>query len=455
VIGVKAKTERRLSALDGSFLRLESDCSHTHVGFSAVLAAPDEGDRPTLQALRDRVSARLDGVGWCQWKLRRTRLGLVEPSWVDDRRFDLAAHVQALSGPDEAMSYRAFAAACDAQLSEPMDRGRAMWQIFLVPRLEDGRVGMLVKIHHALVDGIAALQIVSLVVDEPPDGRSDSRIRSLPAAPASEVRAARGVIRGARQVGAAVRADVLPRAPRSILNVPIGPRRVLVGHRVPEPQLRAARSAGGTVNDIGLAVVAGALRALSVQRGEVPEAPFKAMIPVSLRRPGEGGPGNRIAMVYIKLPVDLPRPRQRLEAVRAQTQQLKGSPRAENMEAIYAAGGLLPGPMRSPIAKAMASRRVFNVTITNPPGPRGGLSMLGCELEEVYTAVPITQGHALGIGMVRFRHELFIGCQADPDALPEVTQLPALLAAEVDALDGRRLASASVAPVALGHGGRR
>jgi hypothetical protein len=107
---MKPKTERRLSALDGSFLRLESAHSHTHVGFSAVCAVPDERARPTLDALRERVATRLDHVGWCRWKLQRARMGLSEPRWVDDPHFDLAAHVQGLSEADEAMSYSAFAA---------------------------------------------------------------------------------------------------------------------------------------------------------------------------------------------------------------------------------------------------------------------------------------------------------------------------------------------------------
>jgi WS/DGAT/MGAT family acyltransferase len=265
---------------------------------------------------------------------------------------------------------------------------------------------------------------------------------------------ARTVIRDVRHVTHAVRADLLPRAPKSILNVPIGPRRTLVGYRVPEPELRAARSSGGTLNDVGLTVVAGALRALALQRGDVPEAPFKVMIPVSMRRAGDVGPGNRIAMVYIQLPVDLTTPQLRLEAVRVQTQQLKGSRRAENMQTLYAAGGFLPTPLRSPIAKAIASRRTFNLTITHPPGPRAPVHMLGCELQDVHVAVPITQGHSLAIAMVRFRRELYISCHADPDALPEVQQLPALLEAEVHALGKwtprpRELLAGSDAPHAV------
>jgi WS/DGAT/MGAT family acyltransferase len=460
-----------------------------HVGWTAVFAAPEDRDRPTLPALRKRVAPRLDEVPWCRWRLQNPLLALSEPTWVDDRDFDLAAHVLALGDPEEPVSYQTFAVMRDELLSEPLDRSRPLWQIFLIPCLEDGRVGMIGKIHHALVDGTAALQIVGLVLDEAPDAGSRGRISSPPAHPRGHPvgRALHGVARTAERVsqpaidgltalkataaGAtrphataraalrdagrvlqAARADLIPCAPESALNVPIGARRALVGYHAHRAELRAARANGGTLNDVGLTVVAGALRALAVRRGDAPRDPLKAMVPVSMRRASEIGPGNQISMVYIQLPVNLPSPHERLESVRAQTQRLKHSDRAENMQTLYAAGGLLPPPLRSPITKAMASPRVFNLTVSQSPGPRGAVHLLGCELHEAYSVVPIAERHALAIGMVRYRQELFIGCYADPDALPEVHDLPALLEAEVRAL-GRPGAPTS-APYAVGSNGR-
>ena len=149
-------------------------------------------------------------------------------------------------------------------------------------------------------------------------------------------------------------------------------------------------------------------------------------------------------MVYIQLPVNLGSPHERLEWVRAQTARLKGSGRAEGTQTVYGAAGLLPAPLRSPVAKAMASPRVFNLTISQSPAPRGPLYLLGGELQEVFSVVPIAQGHALAIGLVRYRQALFFGCYADPDALPEVRELPTLLEAEMHALGStaRRLAAA-------------
>ena len=482
---------RRLSALDASFLRLERPQAHMHVGWTAVFAVPNDCARPTLQALRNRVAARLDEVAWCRWRLESAPLGLTEPRWVEDLEFDVGAHVLALADPEESVSYASFAAVRDELLSAPLDRSRPLWQIFLIPRLEDGRVGMIGKIHHALVDGMAALQVVGLIVDAGPDSISTRQIGSPPVGrggaagwalerlartvgrvggpavdalallkttAAGAVRpdaAARAGVRDAGRVLHAVREDLLPRAPESALNVPIGARRTLVGYHAPRGDLRAARAAGGTLNDIGLTVVAGALRALALSRGDAPEAPLKAMVPVSMRRASETGPGNQISLLYIQLPVNLASPRQRLEWVRSETQRLKHSDRAANMQTLYAAGGVLPAPLRPAVTRAMASPRVFNLTVSQSPGPRGAIHVLGCELQEVYPVVPITDAHALAIGMVRYRQELFIGCYADPDALPEVHDLPALLEAEMRALRDAALTPSAPHAVAVRSNGQQ
>jgi diacylglycerol O-acyltransferase / wax synthase len=464
VNGSSADHGRRLSAVDGSFLRLESPQSHMHVGFSAVFAAPSDGPRPSVEALRERAAGRLHEVPWCRWRLDDAPLGLSEPRWIDDADFDLAAHVLALTPPEDCVSYASFEALRSAVLSAPLDRSRPLWQIFLVPQLEDGRVGMVGKIHHALVDGLAALQIVSLILDSEPDvvsqppaswqprGRPgplgwaldavrqtlDDGVGVLRAGahaithPESTVESA---LRNAKRLVGAVAEDVLPPAPQSSLNATIGARRTLVGYHARRDELRAARRAGGTLNDVGLAAVAGALRELFLRDGEpAPAEPLKAMVPVSMRRLGDGDAGNQIAMVFIPLPVHLATPRARMDWVREQTELLKHTDRPAGTQTLYQAAGLLPTPLRSPVAKAMATSRQFNLTVSQSPAPRGSLYLLGCELEEVYSVVPIAQGHALAVGMVRYRQELFFGCYADPDALPEVYELPALLEAEVRTL---------------------
>ena len=462
---------RRLSAVDGSFLRLESPQSHMHVGFSAVFAAPSDQPRPSIEALRERAAGRLHEVPWCRWRLDDAPLGLSEPRWIDDADFDLAAHIVALTQPDDEVSYASFEALRSAVLSAPLDRSRPLWQIFLVPHLEDGRVGMVGKIHHALVDGLAALQIVALVLDSEPDvvsqppmtwepqGRPGplgwavdavkqtledgvGALRAGANAVTHPETAVGSAVRSAKRLLGAVTEDVLPPAPTSSLNATIGARRTLVGYHARRDDLRAARRGGGTLNDVGLASVAGALRTLVLRNGEAPPPdPLKAMVPVSMRRFGDDTAGNQISMVFIPLPVHLATPRERLQWVRGQTELLKHTDRPAGTQTLYQAAGLLPTPLRSPVAKAMATPRQFNLTVSQSPAPRGSLYLLGCELEEVYSVVPIAQGHALAIGMVRYRQELFFGCYADPDALPEVHELPGLIEAEVLAL-GRDAARA-------------
>jgi hypothetical protein len=142
-------------------------------------------------------------------------------------------------------------------------------------------------------------------------------------------------------------------------------------------------------------------------------------------------------MVYIQLPVERKSVGGRLEAVRTQMRALKASGRPEGTQALYAAGGLLPAPLRSPVVKSLASPRVFNLTVSQSPGPRGTIHVLGCEVQDVYSVVPIADRHSLAVGMVRYRNELFIGCYADPEALPDVHRLPTLLDRELQSLGTR------------------
>ncbi len=456
---------RRLSALDGSFLRLDTPQSPMHVGFSAVFEAPAAGRaRPTIEALRERAAGRVHEVPWSRWRLDESPLGITEPRWIEDDRFDVAAHFVALTGPQDRVSLASFEALRSAVLSTPLDRSRPLWQVCLVPRLEDGRVGMVGKIHHALVDGIAALQIIRLFVDSEPDTRSQPPVAYRPRGRGGPIGwaldtaqravgdgvevlragtnavthprgSAEAAARSAKLIATAIAEDVLPAAPQSQLNGRIGGRRTLAGYHAPRSLLRAARGRGGTLNDVGLAAVTGALRTLALRDGTPPDAPLKTMVPVSLRRHGDDGAGNQIALVYMPLPVHLGSCGDRLEFVREQTARLKHTDRPEaTAEFVDTAGGLVPPALRTPVVRALATSRQFNLTVSQSPAPRGSLYLLGCELEDVYSVVPISQGHGLAIGMVRYRQELFFGCYADPDFLPEVHELPGLLEGELEAL---------------------
>lgn len=453
----------RLSTVDASFLQLESARAHMHVGWSAICSPADDRERPTVEALRARAASRLGLVPRCRQRLLTTPLGLCAPRWVDDTRFDLAAHVVRLSDPDEVVSLARFAQLRDALLSKPLARDRPLWQIAFVPRLEDGRSAVVGRVHHAMADGTGALTVAMLLLDAGDDSPAASAEPwSAEAAPSPALRAldplvhlaeramsaagdlacaavrprssVRSAIRDGERIGRALTEDLLPRGPDCQLNRQVGPRRTLVGYRAALTDLKAVRRGGSaTLNDAGLAVVAGALRRLAVERGEPTDA-LKAMIPVDVRRSEHGGLGNRVSMAAIWLPLELASAAGRLERVRSQTERFQQAGRPAGTKALLSALGLLPGSLRGIAVRAGASSCAFNLTVSNVRGPRKALSMLGARLDEIYPVIPITEQQTLSIGMLSYRDHLHFGVYADPDALPDVTRLPDLFAREVRAL---------------------
>jgi diacylglycerol O-acyltransferase len=381
---------------------------------------------------------------------------------VDDPGFDVTAHVIALGDPDVPVPLERFRDFTDATLSEPLDRSRPLWRLYLVPRLEDGRAGLIFKMHHALVDGKSAVELALLLFDLEPDPPAEPADAWRPERPpsaarlaldamvsntAEPLRAARGMARLAasrrdggltgtlRRAALAFEQDLLRSAPESYLNAPIGPRRVLVRHRAQMSELvEAKRRAGVTLNDVCLTVVAGALRELALLRGERPR-PLKVMVPVSVRDESQRADlGNRISFAFVQLPVAVRSRAARLREVHRATAAFKSSGRPAGTGALLGAVGLLPDPLKDRAARLASSARVFNLTVSNIPGPRFPVYMLGAELSEAYPVVPLGEEHSLSIGMFSYRDQMFFGLYADPEALPEVSELPALINAEVLAL---------------------
>ena len=453
----------RLSPIDASFLQLESASAHMHVAWSAFLSPPADGrPAPGIDALRERVGARLSWVPRCRQRLLPAPLGFGEPRWVDDPDFDVAHHVIALGDPGEAISPASFAALRDALLSTPLDRARPLWQLALVPRLSDGRQAFIGRVHHALADGAAALQVAMLTLDV--DGAPDAAPAPWHAQPAPSAlqraldpfvhgaqhtaraaratsracerprATARSALREAGRMAQALSEDLLPTAPQSSLNGRLGPRRTLVQHRVALDELSAiTRGQPATRNDAGLAAVAGALRALAREQGVAAE-PLKALVPVNVRRAHEHGTlGNRVSMTAVWLPLNVSTAGARLEHVREQTARFKRSDRSEGAQGVMSGLALLPNPLRAPVIRAVAPGR-FNLTISSVPGPRSPLHVLGARLEEIYPVVPMTDEQTLSIGMLAYDGHLHFGLYADPDALPQATRLAELIDDELRAL---------------------
>jgi diacylglycerol O-acyltransferase / wax synthase len=456
----------RLTALDSSFLRVEGPNAHMHVAWAGLFDPHPGRPRPTLEALRAKVAARLRHLPRFRQRLAFAPRGFGEPFWADDPDFDVTSQVTALSGEHQPVSAGRFRDMTDAVLSEPLDRARPLWHIYLVPRLEDGRVGLICKLHHAMVDGKSAVEVALLLFDDsadaepetPDDWTPSERPKSTRLAfdavvgdAAESLRTVRDValMAGSRRNGGlagtlrraalAAEHDLLRPAPSSHLNVPIGPERALVCHSVRMSDIsRARRQTGATVNDVCLAAVAGALRRLALVRGESP-TPLKVMVPVSVRdEDHRQALGNLISFAFIDLPVHLRSSQARLEHVQAATSEFKRSGRAAGTAAVLSMLGALPPMLKDTAARLAASPRMYNLTVSNIPGPPTPVYMLGAELREAYPVVPVAEGHSLSIGMFSYRDRLFFGLYADPTALPEVGTLPSALDAAILALARHR-----------------
>ena len=450
----------RLTPLDASFLHTETASAHMHVAWRGRFR-PDPARAPiTLERVQAQVASRLGSTPRFRQRLAFPPGGFAHPVWVDAEHFDVRRHVLALDA--EPLSPERFDSLADAVLSRPLDRMHPLWEIHLAPRLEDGTAGLLMKIHHALVDGKSALAVALLLLDvdpsapeplAPPDplrsgaGPGAARL-TVDALVDSGTEPLRALGRAARAAGSparlggtlrraamAVGEDVARPAPSSFLNDPIGPRRTLVGHTLPVADLLAVKQARGvSLNDVALAVVAGALRRLSLLRHVAP-APLKVMVPVSRRAPGaEAAMGNHIAFVFITLPVSVRDPLARLEAIRAETAAFKGTGRAGGGEALLQGLGLLPLPLQAPLARLAASPRMYNLVISNVPGPRMPVYLLGAECIEVLPAIPLSDGHVLSVGVFSLGDRLCFGAYADPEALPQASELPGAIGVAADEL---------------------
>jgi len=341
----------------------------------------------------------------------------------------------------------------------PLDRGRALWSLHVAPLLEDGSLGLVMKAHHAMVDGKSAVELALLLLDLSPDAPEAQADDWVPQpAPSSarlaldamvdtggeSLRAAAGFARTVtsprlagtlRRAALAVGEDLLRPAPASYVNAPLTAQRILLHHtHAIEPLIEAKTKLGVTLNDVALTAVSGALRELATRAGERPR-PLKAMVPVSTRAPEQAADlGNQISFVFVDLPCQEPDPVLRLGHVMHEMGKRKRGGQPEGADRVLKALGFAPRPLQHALSHMVASPRAFNLTVSNIPGPPAPLYMLGCELEEVYPVVPITDRHALSIGMTTLRDQAFFGIYAGCDALPDADRIGDLLNESIDEL---------------------
>ena len=448
----------RLSPLDVSFLYLESPTTAMHVGGVATFAAPGEGfDCDRLAGL---ISGRIATVPRYRQKVRFVPGHLANPVWVDDPDFDLDYHVRraALPRPGTDRQLRELVGRIQAR---PLDRSRPLWELYVVEGLAGGRFAVLTKTHHAMVDGVTAVDIGQLLLDPSPEPRevppSDWRpapepsslelladaVADLIEAPNDLVetfrttfgdarRTADGLLAAAGGLLSAVRTAVRP-APESPLNVDIGgSRRYGTACTELDDYRRVRKAHGGTVNDVVLATVSGALRRWLLTRGEpVPlTTTVRALVPVSVRGEDAAGTlGNRISAYLVDLPVGEPNPLRRLAGVSAAMRAHKEAGQSVGADTLVAVSGFAPPTIHALGARVVSaySRRLFNLVVTNVPGPQFPLYAAGAEMLEAFPVVPLVKGQAVSIGLTSYNGGVFYGLNADRDAMPDVDVLGTLL----------------------------
>jgi len=431
----------RLSALDAVFLDLETPRSPLHVGWTLRL----DGVPPTPAALRRHLDSRLDRIPRFRRRLAQLAGGL---AWVDDPAFDVARHVHrvTLPAPGDAAALRDCAGAL---LSHPLDRDRPLWRMYLVDGLRDGGFALVGQAHHALVDGIAAIEVALLLFDDGSElGPSRWRAEAAPSTATALRESASGRARaGLRGLGSLAKAAARPGetagalrgianpAPQTGLDRSLTPKRVVGFGSAPLEDVReAARRRGATVNDVLLAASALALSRALARRGERPHA-LKALVPVNVRAEGTAAAlGNAVSFAAIELPLGETDPTTVLRTVRDRTREAKRAGAARPLAAIAQAGDLLPAPGRRAIARAAVRVAAFNAVVSNVPGPPVELTFMGRRLRSIHPAVPMLDGHGLTIGALSYAGRLGVGVYADAAVLPDAVDVARDIESAFDAL---------------------
>ena len=438
----------RLSSIDASFLHQEGPTSHMHIGGVLVF----EGPPPDFNDYLDHVRGRLHLVPRYRQKLTIPPLETGRPLWVDDPDFNLEYHVRHTALPSPGTEQQLFLLAARIA-SQPLDRSKPLWENWLVEGLEGDRFALISKTHHALVDGVSGVDLASVLLDlerTPQRPRQDlepwqpkpepspvelvaAGVRGLAGVAggmvsraldaASHPGTSLGVLRDAVEgVGEIVWAGLNP-APETPLNVEIGPHRryAVVRHQL-EDYKTVKNAFGGTVNDVVLTVVSGALARWLNERGVRTDGlEMRALVPVSVRTESHRGTlGNQLTVMRGPLPVYIRDPVARLRFVRRAMDGLKESKQAVGAATLAAVNNLAPPTILAQASRLNFSTRLFNLIVTNIPGPQFPLYVLGRRLEDLFPLAFLPKNHALAVAIMSYDGGIDYGLLADYDALPDI-----------------------------------
>jgi WS/DGAT/MGAT family acyltransferase len=452
----------RLTPIDASFLHQEGDHSHMHIGGLIIV----DGPPPPTSELLEQIRLRLHLVPRYRHKLAHTALDSGRPVWVDDPNFNLEYHIRHTALPTPGR-WEQLCSLTARIFSQQLDRSKPLWEMWLIEGLEDDRFALITKTHHSLIDGIAGVDLATVLFDlspEPPpirhSGRAwqprpePGRTELLAAGMRGAMRAAFGLAEAAADalthpehamtrareaaegIGEIIWAGLNP-APETPLNVPIGPHRRFYGIACQLDDFKTVKNAfGGTVNDVVLAVVTGAMRRFLISRGlRTGGVELRALVPVSVRVEDEHGEGgNRLVAMRAPLPVYIAEPVQRLRFVSQAMDGLKESKQALGAEVIASAQNFAPPTLLAQASRLNFSTRLFNLIVTNIPGTQFPLYVLGREMLAAYPVAFLPENHALAIAIMSYNGQMNFGLLGDFDALPDIDEISANISEELQTL---------------------
>ena len=446
----------RLRGLDSAFLSWETPTNHMHVAWAAVLDTTDVPDAADGRRLAELIGSRLHRLPALRKRLANTRLGYTQPDWVTVD-VDPAAHIVVHdAAPLDTVAGRV--------LTKPLDRRRPLWEMHAVPGLADGRAGIIMKLHHAVLDGPSGAELMVQLLDaEPAPSVAPRRAEPLPRDPeptaadlkgVARKRAARGAgraaagMRQAADIAAATsrwdheHPDVSLRAPRTPLNQPVTARRTVRSLDVPIDVIdELRRGTGSTVNDAVLAVTGGALRRYLRRKHALPAAPLVAMVPMSLRNGEQATGGNHTSALFTTLGTDVADPPARLAEVTRVTNAAKRRHDDTGLGTLAGLTDLMPPRAAQGLARLAGRLRLaawgpltFNVVVSNVAGPDVPFYCNGAVVESAFPMGPVTDWSAVNVTVVSYRRRLAFGVVVCPDVIPDIDVLMDDLRDELGAL---------------------
>ncbi len=434
----------RMGSLDAVFIAVEDSVNHMHIGSVGVF----EGPPPPFGAVRDLVESKLQLVPRYRQRVREAPASIGRPLWIDDQHFDLDYHLRHTAVPDH--DEQALDELIGRVMSQPLDRRRPLWEMWVVEGLADDRWAVVSKVHHCMVDGIAGSDLLGVVMDARADAPRSACDQWSPAPEPTRLELARDTVdmaastawklardgagacvhpsrtfEHAREVAVGLARLLAPtRRGGSSLNGPIGPHRRWARTLVSLDDIRTIRAAfGGTVNDVVLAAVTRGFRELLLARGEpVDGRLITTLIPVSMRTPDARGVfDNRVSAVYARLPIGLDDPVEVLDAIRAHMDDLKCSHEVDASTAILTLEDVAPPVVAAAAARAIVhAQEIVQTVATNVPGPQTPLYVCGRAMLATYPYVPIAGHIRIGVAIWSYCGHLYFGVTGDRDGAPDL-----------------------------------